>query len=105
MYSTNGTLLEACVLGCLAQSPAYGYRLTQRVQGSLGVSESTLYPVLRRLQKDGLLITRDEAIDGRNRRYYALTDEGEALLSERQEGWTTYRTHVDAMILGGMTHE
>ena len=100
MYSTSGALLEACVLGCLSRGPTYGYALTQRVQGALGVSESTLYPVLRRLQKDGLLTTRDEAFDGRNRRYYDMTEVGRARFAALAEAWSEYREVIDGMISG-----
>ncbi len=100
MYSTSGVLLEACVLGCLSRGPTYGYALTQRVQGTLGVSESTLYPVLRRLQKDGLLTTRDEAFDGRNRRYYDMTETGRARYDALASAWRQYRDEIDGMIAG-----
>ncbi len=100
MYSTSGALLEACVLGCLSRGPTYGYALTQRVQTALGVSESTLYPVLRRLQKDQLLTTRDEAFDGRNRRYYDMTEAGRERLSALAEAWVQYRDSIDGMITG-----
>ncbi len=100
MYSTSGALLEACVLGCLSRGPTYGYALTQRVKTALGVSESTLYPVLRRLQKDGLLTTRDEAYDGRNRRYYDMTNVGRERLHALTDAWIGYRGVIDGMISG-----
>ncbi len=105
MYGVTGALLEACVLGCLSRGPTYGYALTQRVQGALGVSESTLYPVLRRLQKDGLLATRDEAFDGRNRRYYEVTESGMETLESLRADWTRYRETVGGMIAGGEQNE
>ena len=50
----------------------YGYKITQDVRTAIEVSESTLYPVLRRLQKDGCLEVYDQEFGGRNRRYYIL---------------------------------
>ena len=50
------------------------YKITQDVRQAIEISESTLYPVLRRLQKDDCLETYDRAIDGRNRRYYKITE-------------------------------
>lgn len=74
-FQIGSVLLDACVLAILAKEDTYGYRLTQQIKETLGVSESTLYPVLRRLQKEELLETYDVAVMGRNRRYYRLTDE------------------------------
>ena len=54
-YQLTAPLLDACVLGIVAENDAYGYTLTQKVQEVVDISESTLYPVLRRLQKSGHL--------------------------------------------------
>ena len=71
-FNTGAALLDAIVLAVVAQEEhgTYGYKITQEVRQVLDLSESTLYPVLRRLQKDGCLTVRDEAYNGRNRRYY-----------------------------------
>ena len=75
-FQVGSTILDACVLSVLRKKDTYGYQLNQEIKEKLGVSESTLYPVLRRLQKEGLLTTYDEAVMGRNRRYYRLTEKG-----------------------------
>ena len=62
------TLLEACVLALLNREDLYGYMLTQNMQSVANLSESTLYPVLRRLEKQGLLRVYDQQFQGRNRR-------------------------------------
>ena len=54
-FQLGAGLLEACVLGVLADEDTYGYKLTQEVRNVMSVSESTLYPVLRRLMKEGYL--------------------------------------------------
>ncbi len=89
------TLLEACVLSLLSDQPAYGYSLTQTIKDSLEVSESTLYPVLRRLETESLLSTYDEPETGRLRRYYALTDQGRAELAAIQSAWKTFKRSID----------
>ena len=78
VFNTGAALLDAIVLAVVSKEPegTYGYKITQDVRGVLDISESTLYPVLRRLQKDDCLETYDRAIDGRNRRYYKITDAG-----------------------------
>ena len=79
LFQLGSSLLDACVLAVLSKGDAYGYTLTQQVKTVLDISESTLYPVLRRLQKDGALETYDEPYQGRNRRYYKITDKGRGL--------------------------
>ncbi|MCL2592671.1 MAG: PadR family transcriptional regulator [Defluviitaleaceae bacterium] len=97
-FAVSGALLDACVLGTLSSAPAYGYELTQRTQNTLGVSESALYPVLRRLLKDNLLSSYDEPHDGRNRRYYQLTEKGMILFQTYVEDWQVFKANIDTMI-------
>jgi len=104
-FSVSGTLLEACILGVLSVHPTYGYDLTQRMQLILSVSESTLYPVLRRLLGEALLNTYDAPHDGRNRRYYEITDHGRRALSQHRDDWRQYQKHVDNLIMGGQSGE
>ena len=80
-FITGSTLLDAIVLSVAAREGTYGYKITQDVRGVMEVSESTLYPVLRRLQKDGCLTTYDQAFAGRNRRYYKITPAGSQRLN------------------------
>ncbi len=100
-FSVASTLLEACVLGVLSRQATYGYDLTQKIQTTLDISESTLYPVLRRLLKEGLVITYDEAFSGRNRRYYKITDKGEKTLIGYVNVWQLYKQAIEKLLLGG----
>ena len=75
-YQLTAPLLDACVLGIVAEEDSYGYTLTQKMQELVDISESTLYPVLRRLQKENYLTTYDKPFQGRNRRYYKVTPDG-----------------------------
>jgi len=100
-FTVSGVLLDACVLGALSSAPAYGYELTQKTQYTLGVSESALYPVLRRLLKEDLLSSYDEPCDGRNRRYYRLTEKGANLLKNYINDWGIFKTNLDIIILNG----
>ena len=77
-YPISSSLLDGIVLAVVERESTYGYRITQDVQKVLDISESTLYPVLRRLMKDGCLTTYDQAYAGRNRRYYQITEHGRA---------------------------
>lgn len=98
MLAVNAAMLEACVLAVLSREDAYGYRLTQELTEKTGVSESTLYPVLRRLQKSDALSTYDINISGRNRRYYRLNPTGRAQLEEYRKQWVEYKAMIDSIL-------
>lgn len=98
--SVTTELLDGCVLAILTKEDLYGYALTQKVQASLPVSESTMYPVLRRLKNKKWLAAYDEAFDGRNRRYYKITADGTTRLNEIRNDWESFRDTMND-ILGG----
>ena len=100
IYQLGAPLLDACVMAALVDGDAYGYVLTKKVQDVIDISESTLYPVLRRLQKDGLLTTYDVPDSGRNRRFYSLTDTGREKLDDYVSEWKEYRNKINTL-LGG----
>ena len=84
-FAMSPQLLDGCVLAVLSRGDAYGYILTQQMKARLDISESALYPVLRRLQRDGLLSVYDRPYQGRNRRYYAITPVGRTQLDRSEE--------------------
>ena len=69
IFNINAALLDALVLAIVKKEDTYGYEITRVLKNELDVSESTLYPVLRRLQKDDCLEIYDKEYSGRNRRY------------------------------------
>lgn len=69
-------LLDACVLHVLKKGDAYGYKLTHEIDGFMEISESALYPVLRRLESQHCLETYSEEYSGRLRKYYRITAKG-----------------------------
>lgn len=100
LIQTGGGLLDMCVLAALDREDLYGYRLTRQIKQVLDVSESALYPVLR-LKKDGLLETYDRETDGRNRRYYRMTEPGRRRLAEYKQEWETLSSQIDTILEGG----
>ncbi|HJA25521.1 MAG TPA: PadR family transcriptional regulator [Candidatus Fournierella merdigallinarum] len=98
-FNTGAALLDALVLSTAQREPTYGYRITQQVRQIMVISESTLYPVLRRLQKEGCLETYDQEFAGRNRRYYRLTETGAETLARLRADWVEYRDKIDAILL------
>ena len=96
--SVSTALLDAVVLACVAQGDTYGYELTHQIQSVFSISESTLYPVLRRLQKNEYLQTYDQPYQGRNRRYYHITDAGRTALEAYCSEWQQYKQQVDQFL-------
>jgi PadR family transcriptional regulator PadR len=95
VFTVTSSLLDAIVLSVVAEEDTYGYKITQEVNNIIGISESTLYPVLRRLQKDHNLEVYDMEYLGRNRRYYKITNKGKILLSLYKEEWQIYKDKID----------
>lgn len=100
-FQMSAQLLDACVLAVLSKEDTYGYRLTSEIRTIVEVSESTMYPVLRRLQKDTSLETYDVPIQGRNRRYYHITPQGRTALERYREEWRDYKEKVDSILGNG----
>jgi PadR family transcriptional regulator PadR len=99
-FKIESSLLDACALAILHRGDTYGYEITQEMKKAIVVSESTLYPVLRRLQKDGLCRTYDQPYQGRNRRYYQITPKGEEQLRDYRKQWDDYRNAIQKLLDG-----
>ena len=100
VFNTGAALLDAIVLAVVSRERegTYGYKITQDVRTAIDISESTLYPVLRRLQKEECLEVYDKAIDGRNRRYYKITEKGRAKLNLYQGEWMVYSKKITGIL-------
>lgn len=99
VFNTGAALLDAIVLAVVSKEEegTYGYKITQDVRTAIEVSESTLYPVLRRLQKEGCLHVYDREFAGRNRRYYRITELGNEKLVEYRREWEIYSASITAL--------
>lgn len=93
-------LLDVCVLFVLKKEDTYGYKLTQEITELLKTSESALYPVLRRLESQGLLETYSAEYSGRLRKYYRITADGITRLNEYIVELSDLKKIVD-YIMGG----
>ncbi len=105
MFSVNAVLLDALVLAVTDKGDTYGYEITRVLKNSLGISESTLYPVLRRLQKDGCLEIYDRECSGRNRRYYKITGAGRSQLLGYREEWERYSSIISDLFKGVINND
>jgi PadR family transcriptional regulator, regulatory protein PadR len=94
-------VLEYCVLALLAEEERYGFDLVRslgEVEGMV-TSEGTIYPLLSRLRRDGLVgTTWRESSQGPPRRYYSLTEAGRAALDTFQGEWLRFRDAVDHFV-------
>ena len=100
-FQYGGTILDLCVLALVSKEDTYGYKLTHEVKETLNVSESTLYPVLRRITKEQCLSTYDKPFDGRNRRYYTITPQGRDRLKAYERDWKAYIRKVEDILERG----
>jgi len=95
IFSIDSSLLEAVVLSIIFINDIHGYELTRKINDIVEVSDSTLYPILRRLQKIDYLESYSEKYLGRNRRYYSITEKGKTQLMFYKEEWTKYKAKID----------
>ena len=96
-------VVELAVLASIARGETYGYRIVEMLRAYEGLSftESTIYPVLTRLTRDGCLAVRVEASpSGPSRRYYRLTSEGEARYRQMAKSWKTVSQSVSTLLEG-----
>lgn len=80
-------LLEICVLSAIKYNDSYGYKIIKDMSPYLKISESTLYPILKRLEEAGCLTVRSEEYNGRLRKYYSITPAGKKRLEDFTSEW------------------
>ncbi len=80
-------LLDICVLAAIKDEESYGYQIIKDMKPYVDISESTLYPILRRLETAELLTVRSAEHNGRLRKYYRITDAGLSRIHAFKEEW------------------
>lgn len=80
-------LLEFCVLAVLNKSESYGYQIVKDISACVEISESTLYPILKRLETGSYLKTYSVEHNSRLRKYYQITDKGKDYIQEFIDDW------------------
>ena len=94
-------VLEHCVLALMREKESYAYEIVRALSdaGGLVTSEGTIYPLLGRLRRDGLVTTTwRESVVGPPRRYYRITPAGRTALATFTTDWTGFRDAVDALL-------
>lgn len=97
-------LIEVCVLSVLKVGDSYGYKIIKDLSGCIDISESTLYPILKRLEAAGHLEVYSSEHNGRLRKYYKITQAGVGRILSFLEEWKTVMD-VYNFILGGSSHD
>ena len=93
-------ILDVCVLYAISKSEIYGYKIISYLQGIIDISESTLYPILKRLEAGGYLTTRTAEHSGRLRRYYKITVAGLAKFNSGRSDFIEINT-IYKKLFGG----
>lgn len=92
-------VLEMCVLALLADEDGYAYDIASQLAEGIGMGEGTIYPLMRRMQADGLVKTYlTESSSGPPRKYYQLTKAGRAALTEQVGEWNAFTAAVTRVI-------
>ncbi len=96
-------VLELCVLSLLYKKDRYGYELVQKISNQIAISEGSVYPLLRRLTKEGYFTTYlKESTEGPSRKYYQLTFKGREHLERLLQEWQEFTSGVNQLIKEGV---
>ena len=92
-------VLGLCVLALLARGNSYAYEIASRLSAAVDMGEGTIYPLMRRMQGEGLVSTYlEESPSGPPRKYYAITDAGKNRFEEQAREWREFVDAVEAII-------
>ena len=99
-YPVSALLIEFLILSVVESQDSYGYEISQTVKIVADIKESTLHPILKKLEKNGYLATYSQEFQGRKRKYYSITDSGKEQLMYLNKEWISYRDTIDGIIEG-----
>ena len=94
-------LLEVCVLSAIREEESYGYKIISDLAPYIEILESTLYPILRRLESGGFVTTRSEQYNGRLRKYFRITQSGKGKIYEFVEDMKQFQKITGFITRGG----
>ena len=86
-FPTSSALIEFLILAILEKDDSYGYEISQTIKLISNIKESTLYPILKKLEQNDCLTTYSQEYQGRKRKYYSLTAYGHEHLLTLKEEW------------------
>lgn len=101
-FTLNTPMFDFLVLSVIAGNDAYGYQISQIIKKAADTKDSTLYPILKRLQDSSFVDTYDQQFQGRNRKYYTITETGRKHQKNLMAEWEIYKKNIDEIIKGGI---
>lgn len=104
-FPTSSILIEFLILAIIDREDSYGYEISQTIKLAANIRESTLYPILKKLEKAGYMTTYSQEYQGRKRKYYSITQEGKEQLQFLNEEWLTYKETLDGILEGRLRHD
>ena len=99
-FPVSAILIEYLILTIVSTQDSYGYEISQTIKLAADIKESTLYPILKKLEKSGFLTTYSQEYQGRKRKYYSITSEGKTQMEKLHAEWLTYKDTIDGIIEG-----
>jgi PadR family transcriptional regulator PadR len=91
--------LDLCVLALLSRGDSYAYEIASRLSDAIGMGEGTIYPLMRRMQADGLVETYlVESSAGPSRKYYRLTSAGQTSFAAQKDSWRSFAGAVQSIL-------
>ena len=104
-FPTSSILIEFLILAIIDREDSYGYEISQTIKLVANIKESTLYPILKKLEKAGYMTTYSQAYQGRKRKCYSITQEGKNQLQFLNEEWLIYKETLDGIVEGRLRHD
>ena len=99
-YPVSALLIEFLILSIIDSQDSYGYEISQTIKIVADIKESTLYPILKKLEKGGYVTTYSQEFQGRKRKYYSITEAGKEQLVFLNQELNSYRDTIDGIIEG-----
>ncbi|VTY16032.1 Transcriptional regulator PadR-like family protein [Streptococcus salivarius] len=104
-FPTSSILIEFLILAIIDREDSYGYEISQTIKLAANIKESTLYPILKKLEKAGYMTTYSQEYQGRKRKYYSITSDGKEQLEFLNKEWLTYKETLDGIVEGRLRHD
>lgn len=97
-FPLNPQLLELLLLSVISKKDTYGYQIGQDLKVISDLKDSTLYPILKRISDQGYVEIYDQQFNGRNRKYYHITEKGSSQLAMLKEEWREYTDTITELL-------
>ena len=97
-FPISALLIEYLILTIVDTQDSYGYEISQTIKMVADIKESTLYPILKKLEKAGFVTTYTQEYQGRKRKYYSITESGKEQMQYLNKEWLSYRDTIDGII-------